>query len=148
MSGQLKYKNKFIKKNVLEKRLKSFAAMRAGRIAKRIKASASSNNVSGRRIVELDTLADNLECHKCGKELSLKNIVDETHSGLNSILHIVCCQCSELTKVSTGKTHTTENNHKHSDINTKVVFGGITKSKDMKEFCQINSLLCRRKMYR
>ncbi|KAK0078453.1 hypothetical protein PV326_009341, partial [Microctonus aethiopoides] len=125
MSTQLKHKGKCIKKTVLEKRLKASAAMQKARQDKSKTEQVTHNLLVGRRIVDLNVLSDNLECCKCKKCFSLKNTVKENHFGLHSILDIRCADCSTISRVATGKMHHTNNNAKHTDVNTKAVLGAV-----------------------
>ena len=65
--------------------------------------------VSGRRVVELDLLAEALDrgCNTCAKPLQLSRITDETVSRLGSFLYIMCSNpdCGELNLCQTSKTH-------------------------------------------
>ena len=79
----------------------------------------------GRRIVELQTLADQLDCGNCSSPLSLKNIVRETRHGFGSILYVSCGHCDgEPTKVYTGKRHAPSTTKKTVfDVNSKAALG-------------------------
>ncbi|XP_061194747.1 uncharacterized protein LOC133202899 [Saccostrea echinata] len=82
----------------------------------------------GRRIIELGTLATNLnECKRCGQPLHLSDCVAETRFGLAQILQVQCRykECRLLNDVPTGKKHLTEKGGKAWDINTKVAVGMI-----------------------
>lgn len=118
MSNQLRYKGQFIKKKVLEKKLKIIA----GRV-KKLSEVSDSNLCAGRRIVELKLLGQNLICSKCKELISLKNVMNEVHLGLNSILAIKCLGCGVVTNVHTGLTHVTKNRSTHSDVNSRAVLG-------------------------
>ena len=62
--------------------------------------SESEFPVTGRRIVELNLLANELDggCKLCGKPLRLSNCKEETISGLGSFLYITCGEegCGEV----------------------------------------------------
>ncbi|XP_024882224.1 uncharacterized protein LOC112461272 [Temnothorax curvispinosus] len=120
----VRYKGRLMKEKVLKKRLKALAAMSE---AKKKKKSCQEDNhlCVGRRIVEVSELAKNLTCCYCEKDLSLKNVVNERRLGLNSILKVRCRDCSTFTDVATGKIHTSKDNSKHSDVNTKIVLGAV-----------------------
>ena len=64
--------------------------------------------ISGRRVVELDLLAEALDrgCNTCAKPLQLSRITDETVSGLGSFLYIMCSNpdCRELNICQTKPT--------------------------------------------
>lgn len=64
--------------------------------------------ISGRRVVELDLLAEALDrgCNTCAKPLQLSRITDETVSGLGSFLYIMCSNpdCGELNICQTKPT--------------------------------------------
>jgi hypothetical protein len=75
----------------------------------------------GRRIVELDTLATNMYCHKCNAWLRLSDIVDEVIHGLASYLYIKCTNavCNHINLVPTGK----RNAKRGFDVNSKAYLG-------------------------
>ena len=111
----------------------------SGRFEKKTKKNVRAQNLiqnnnkedswkTGRRIVELGLLSENLKC-SCGNNLHLKDIKSETRYGLGSILHIKCLSCENVVKVSTGKRHKskegdTENGAARCfDVNTKLAAG-------------------------
>ncbi|XP_063436090.1 uncharacterized protein LOC134717530 [Mytilus trossulus] len=78
-----------------------------------------SKNISwneGRRVVELEVLAEQLFCNRCNTPLHLKDIVGEMRYGLGSLLEVACQICSGMKLVSTGK----RNEKGAFDINSKV----------------------------
>lgn len=128
MSSIIRVKGRFMKEKVLKKRLKALSAMAEAKkksCQAKKKSCQEYNTCIGRRIVELSELAKNLTCYYCGKDLSLKNIVNERRLGLNSILRVRCQNCSVITDVATGKIHISKNNHECSDVNTKIVLGTL-----------------------
>ena len=62
-----------------------------------------------RRVVELDVLAEALEggCEACGTALRLSNCINETVSGLGSLLYVFCSnsECGKSNICRTNKTH-------------------------------------------
>lgn len=123
MSDPVRHKGRFIKKKVLEQKIKIANALQS----KRLKGSATnvnSNSCEGIRMVDLKCLGENLKCDQCKDVLSLDDIVGEQHLGLYSLLKVKCLKCDMITTVPTSKTHAaTHNNAKHSDINTAIVLG-------------------------
>ncbi|XP_056006937.1 DNA polymerase III PolC-type-like [Ostrea edulis] len=82
----------------------------------------------GRRIVELDVIAKNLEeCRRCGQPLHLSDCVGKTRFGLAQIPQVQCrySECRLVNDVPTGKKHQTEKGGKAWDINTKLAAGMI-----------------------
>ena len=63
--------------------------------------------INGRRIVNINVLADNLVCSECKSILSLKNIISEKKNGLLSKFTVKCSNttCNNVTTVCTDKTH-------------------------------------------
>ena len=65
--------------------------------------------VTGRRVVELDLLAKELDggCKSYGKPLRLADCTQETISGLGSFLYITCGEetCGEINVCHTSKVH-------------------------------------------
>ncbi|XP_046555393.1 uncharacterized protein LOC124264681 [Haliotis rubra] len=60
--------------------------------------------ITGRRIVEFDTLCKGLYCSECSSHLLLQNIQSETRIGLASLLYIKC-ECVFLNSAPNGKSH-------------------------------------------
>lgn len=120
MSQQYRHDGRFARKKEIERRFKVAAVRRS--LAK-TPAARTPSICSGRRIVELEELGENLTCIQCNKTLSLKNIISEKRLGLNSILKVMCADCNVPTTVPTGKMHVTQNYEKFSDVNTKAVLG-------------------------
>ena len=86
--------------------------------------------VTGRRVVELDLLAKELDggCKSCGKPLRLADCTQETISGLGSFLYIACGEesCGEINVCHTSKVHRTNAGSRGRpvfDINTKLAAG-------------------------
>lgn len=79
--------------------------------------------VEGRRIVHMNTLANEMICKKCMSKLHFLDIEEEKQHGLASIFYIRCEKCKTLCTVATDKQHITNSNEKHFDINTKAVIG-------------------------
>ena len=82
----------------------------------------------GRRIVELDVLAKELECKSCGASLQLLNCFRETVSGLGSFLYITCSNsdCGEINVCHTNKVHRSSAKRRGRpifDVNTKLAAG-------------------------
>jgi len=108
---------------------KGFERQPAGSSIPRLQSSPPAAHETwkvGRRIVELHTLADQLDCAYCSSQLSLRNIVRETHHGFGSILYIRCdnCEGDATTKVYTGKRHVPSNAKKSVfDVNSKAALG-------------------------
>ncbi|XP_021339772.1 uncharacterized protein LOC110440988 [Mizuhopecten yessoensis] len=77
---------------------------------------------TGRRIVELHSLAQQMYCISCDSRLHLSDIESERRYGLGSILFIRCQNsvCSSLNDVKTGK-----RNNGTFDINSKLALAMI-----------------------
>ncbi|CAH0555169.1 unnamed protein product [Brassicogethes aeneus] len=84
-----------------------------------------TNFTVGKRIVDIDILANNLTCKVCEDNLLLKQIKREIRAGLHSTFTIKCKKCGLLNQVDAGKVHLSKDNRKRADINTKVVFGAL-----------------------
>ncbi|KAK0074314.1 hypothetical protein PV326_012550, partial [Microctonus aethiopoides] len=85
MENRLRHKGRFIKKKVLDEKMKIVNSLRKNKEANNIE-RVKSNLIEGPRIVELAESGKNLSCCQCNDILCLENIVDKTRSGLNSIL--------------------------------------------------------------
>lgn len=84
---------------------------------------------TGRRVVELGTLANGLKaCQLCSQPLHLINTVGERKFGLAQILKVKCMysQCGLVNDVLTGRKHTSQNGGQAWDVNTKLAAGMIT----------------------
>ncbi|KAK0180580.1 hypothetical protein PV327_002947 [Microctonus hyperodae] len=127
MSDHIRYKGRFIKKKVLDKKIKIKNALQKKRKGNDLSTNSSEPNLyEGNRVVNLKFLGEKLKCVKCFEVLCLNNIVHEQHLGLNSILKVKCEKCDTLSIVPTSKTHSTAGNKsKHCDINTGVVLGAV-----------------------
>ena len=81
---------------------------------------------TGRRIVELDHLAKQLEhCSDCEALLNLSNTVSEVRMGFGSTLYIQC-ECGVLNSVTTNKSHRTgKRGPPVFDVNTKAAVGNL-----------------------
>ena len=75
----------------------------------------------GRRIVELEKMAQDMFCDMCAAWLHLKDTVRETHYGLGSILFIKCTACGAVKRLALGK----QNDDGGFDIKRKIVVGNI-----------------------
>lgn len=127
MENRLRYKGKFIKKKVLEKkiRIRDSAHKRITNKLENETESVKPNLIEGSRVVELTELGKNLKCCRCNDVLCLDNIIDEIRTGLHSILKVKCINCNAITRVSTGKSHVINNDNKckHFDSTTGIVLG-------------------------
>ena len=98
----------------------------------------SGFSLRGRRVVELNVLAEALDggCEACEAALRLSDCINETVSGLGSLLYICCSnsECGETNVCRTNKTHRTTGNTRGRpifDVNTKLAAGLFT-SNDVK----------------
>ena len=82
---------------------------------------------TGRRVVEMKTLAENLKaCQLCSQPLHLSNCIGESRSGLGGYLQVRCAYvgCRVLNHVHYGTKHNVLGGaSKAWDINTKVAAG-------------------------
>ena len=92
--------------------------------------SKSEFPIIGRRVVELDLLAKELDggCKSFGKPLRLADCTQETILGLGSFLYITCGEesCGEINVCHTSKVHranTSARGRPVFDINTKLAAG-------------------------
>ena len=90
----------------------------------------SGSKISGRRVVEVELLAEALDhgCKVCAKPLQLSNVTEETVLGLGSFLYITCCNpdCGEINVCQTNKTNRvagTMRGRPIFDVNTKLAAG-------------------------
>ena len=84
------------------------------------------NWTTGRRVVELGVLADNLRaCQLCSQPLHLANCVGEKKFGLAQILMIKCTyeDCGLVNSIPTGSRHRTDRGGLAWDVNTKLANG-------------------------
>lgn len=79
----------------------------------------------GRRIVEIDHMANQMTCTDCGSWLALQNIVHEVRYGLGSVF-MMECNCGSVNEVSSGKTHRVgKKGPPVFDVNTKAALGNL-----------------------
>ncbi|KAK0178543.1 hypothetical protein PV327_007423 [Microctonus hyperodae] len=114
MGHRLRYKGRFIKKRVLDKKMKIVNSLRKEKEETNNDKPIESNLIEGPRLVELTELGKNLRCCQCNDVLCLDNIVGEIRSGFNSILRVKCLKCVTITQVPTGKLHVVNNNKKRA----------------------------------
>ena len=93
----------------------------------------SEFSLRGRRVVELNVLAESLDggCEACGAVLRLSDCIKETLSGLGSLLYVCCSnsECGETNICRTNKTHRstgTTRGRPIFDVNTKLAAGLFT----------------------
>ena len=73
----------------------------------------------GRRVVELEKMANDMFCDVCNHWLHLKDTVKKARYGLGPVLHIKCSACGAVKKLNVGKT----NDDGGFDVNRKAVIG-------------------------
>lgn len=79
--------------------------------------------MSGRRVVELGDIVNQMECTDCKSTLILKHIESETRHGLGSTLYINC-SCGVINAVTTNKSHRLGTRGPQIfDVNTKAAIG-------------------------
>ncbi|XP_062576921.1 uncharacterized protein LOC134267321 isoform X2 [Saccostrea cucullata] len=120
---------RFVKKGTMNRRLNMMKIREATvtqNVAQTEGHTCESNDESwrkGRRIVELDHMAKQMNCWDCGHTLTLNNIVNERRQGFASNLTITC-ECGVLNEVTTGKSHrVNKRGPAVFDINTKAALG-------------------------
>lgn len=96
-----------------------------------------------RRIIDLNTLGDQLWCKNCQLPLSLNNRINENIHGLASIFTIQCMKCYNKYKVCTDE----QDNFKKFPINSKLAFGTFLSISDYcvilsEKFISICLMLC------
>lgn len=68
----------------------------------------------GRRVIDVELLAENLWCTECDIPLSLRFVMSEKRAGLASILNVQCKNCCAIYHVFTSKK--TESKHYHVNM--------------------------------
>lgn len=122
---------RFVKKGTMNRRLNMMKIREATvtqNVAQTEGHTCESNDESwrkGRRIVELDHMAKQMNCWDCGHTLTLNNIVNERRQGFASNLTITC-ECGVLNEVTTGKSHrVNKRGPAVFDINTKAALAEV-----------------------
>ncbi|XP_052218734.1 uncharacterized protein LOC127836272 [Dreissena polymorpha] len=88
----------------------------------------------GRRVVELDTLAESLSaCSSCQVPIYLLNTVERRDFGLACVLDIPCCNYGAINNVASGRKH-----GRVYDMNTKLALAMVEAGVGVR---QINSIL-------
>ncbi|XP_043471058.1 uncharacterized protein LOC122504185 [Leptopilina heterotoma] len=104
-----------------------------------------STEIEGRRIIHIETLANQLFCRKCESVLSLTKITKEIRVGLASKFYIECLSCKVVNEVCSDKQHDVNNQNKHFDTNTKAVMdanlqvGIVIADNDSSSICAIRN---------
>ena len=83
---------------------------------------STGEKLPGRRIVEIDFMAEQMICDKCSSLLHLIDIIREHHYSLGSIFYMRCHLCKTVKSVASGKYHVTkgsQNSKKRFDVLTK-----------------------------
>lgn len=88
-----------------------------------LKDVTKSIEIEGRRIIHVETLANQLFCRKYKSVLSLTKIIKEIRVDLASKFYIECLSCKLINEVCSDKQHDVNNQNKHFDTNTKAVMG-------------------------
>lgn len=85
---------------------------------------------SCRRIVDLNLLAETLWCETCDVPLTLRSMLGEKMSGLNSTFKVHCNSCGHLKDVNTSKNYfrKTKSGRSLYDVNMKVTLGNVPTS--------------------
>lgn len=93
--------------------------------ASNVEAKDSQYVVEGRRIVELQVMAQHMYCTSCNQLLALANIEKERKQGLASMYSIRCHHCLLINLVPSGKQHPGLSKQSKSlfDVNSKAALG-------------------------
>uniref|UniRef100_A0ABD2XQS0 Uncharacterized protein n=1 Tax=Trichogramma kaykai TaxID=54128 RepID=A0ABD2XQS0_9HYME len=57
----------------------------------------------GSRIIDIDTLKEEMWCYKCNEPLTFRNVKSEIRKVLMSIVNILCTKCNNFKPVKTHK---------------------------------------------
>lgn len=57
----------------------------------------------GRRVVEIQHMADQMVCQQCGTLLHIRDIISEKLYGLASVFTLLCRSCNTTRKITSGK---------------------------------------------
>ncbi|XP_043270812.1 uncharacterized protein [Venturia canescens] len=76
-----------------------------------------------KRIIDVQTLSENLVCSKCQEVLSLCDIQDERRIGLASAFKIKCKKCTTMNVVETNAKHVSNAGKEIFNINTEAALG-------------------------
>ncbi|XP_057326887.1 uncharacterized protein LOC130668562 [Microplitis mediator] len=118
-----RYKGKFSKKNVVQWKKNVIISNKARNENKENAENTSYIELSGRRLVDLQVLDDELWCKPCKKALRLRHSVNELKNGLASIFHVKCETCGNMYEVNTSAIEK-NSTYKHTyTVNSKVVVG-------------------------
>lgn len=78
----------------------------------------------GCKIVDMDTIANQLICKRCKSVLSLLDSTESVAIGLGTTYYIECRACGRTNEVLTDKQHSVSGSHKKIfNVNTKAVIG-------------------------
>lgn len=77
------------------------------------------NKCKGRRLVDVETLQNDLWCDTCNVALSIKNSINEHRCKLASIFTALCCQSQKTKKVHTDLKNREDKTY---EVNSRLVF--------------------------
>ncbi|XP_018375245.1 PREDICTED: uncharacterized protein LOC108769013 [Trachymyrmex cornetzi] len=120
-ANQSRYKGKFCKSNVVRWKNKVIKSNKTRHdLPKPIE-------LVGRRLIDLQTLINDLWCYRCKKVLSLRDSYEESRNGLASIFKVKCTSCNKIFKVNTSATEpdTITSIRPTYTVNSKIVSGAI-----------------------
>ncbi|XP_077278749.1 uncharacterized protein LOC143906480 [Temnothorax americanus] len=94
-----RYKGRFCTK----RRIKSIENVLVANKRRHTAYKKPAENNTGRRLIDLHLLADELWCKSCNVPTSLRHVTKEDRIGLASIFYITCQLCQRVYQVNTSK---------------------------------------------
>lgn len=122
-----KKSGRFINRKLADRRNKAATNSMKLPVDKESKENMAECPVSGRRIVDVSVLRQQMWCPKCNKALGLQSIQKERICGLASVWYIVCPICTASIKVHTSDKYLSKSSsrirRKRHIVNAKLAAG-------------------------
>ncbi|XP_074107786.1 uncharacterized protein LOC141533030 isoform X1 [Cotesia typhae] len=120
-----RYKGRFTKKNIAQWRKNVIASNKARSENKKNAENTNFIELSGRRLVDLKLLDNELWCKPCKQALRLRNSVNELKNGLASTFQVKCVTCGNMYPVNISTIEKNSKTKPTYTVNSKVVVGVI-----------------------
>ncbi|XP_046387737.1 uncharacterized protein LOC124157226 [Ischnura elegans] len=117
---------RFVRKKEFEKRQKASSRAKVKRESSPKIEANPRFTLEGRRIVDVNLLAKQMNCDSCLKPLSFANIEGELRRGLASIWTVRCSFCEQLKKVATSTAvHCAKSSYAQYAVNCKAAIACV-----------------------
>ena len=118
-ANQFRHNGRFARKTIVNWKANLSKA------AKRLQLEYKNLNVqlpNGRRLVDLNKLAEEMWCQNCDMPLHFRFLVHENICGLASVFHLKCPECKTIHQVNSSTNEGTSTRSKYH-VNLKLALG-------------------------